>query len=133
MTVSAGDCSVRPTWAGYALTLGDVPAIFPVNYLYSEDSIWFRTGAGVKLDAAEAGQTIAFEVDDVDHAEKEAWSVLVIGTPTVVTGSAGDDTGARVPILPWAPDPRDYLVRVRVAFVSGRRISQEHISRRPRE
>ncbi|MGC9960612.1 MAG: pyridoxamine 5'-phosphate oxidase family protein [Acidimicrobiales bacterium] len=115
------------------LILGEVPAVFPVNYFFSDDAIWFRTGPGVKLDAAEAGETVAFEVDDVDHSDEEAWSVLAIGTPSIVTDAAVHEIAARVPLLPWAPDTRDHLVRVNIAFLSGRRISRESTPSRPRE
>ena len=42
------------------------PIILPVRYVYADDAITFRTGAGTKLRAAESGDVLAFEVDAYD-------------------------------------------------------------------
>jgi len=113
-------------WLGrVGLTIGDVPAVFPVNYFFSDDAIWFRTGPGVKLDAAERRETVAFEVDDVDWTKQEAWSVLAIGQSSVVTDATELEKAGDIPVLPWASGRRDHVVRVEVGFVSGRRISHD--------
>ena len=113
-------------WLGrVGLTIGDVPAVFPVNYCFAEEAIWFLSGSGVKLDAAERGETVAFEVDEVDDVNREAWSVLAIGRSSIVTDEAAlESIPRRIPALAWAPPGRDHLVRIELAFVSGRRISQ---------
>lgn len=115
------------------LTLGEVPAVFPVNYCFSDDAIWFLTGPGVKLQAAEAGDTVAFEVDKVDEGLRDAWSVLVIGTSAVATGDSRTEHADRVPVLPWATAEHDHLVRIGADFVSGRRISKSAQQHPPRE
>ncbi|MGO8875785.1 MAG: pyridoxamine 5'-phosphate oxidase family protein [Acidimicrobiales bacterium] len=115
------------------LTVGEVPAVFPVNYCFSDEAIWFLTGPGVKLQAAEAGDTVAFEVDEVDERARDAWSVLVIGTSTVATGLSRTEHAARVPVLPWTAAERNHLVRIGADFVSGRRISQSAQQHPPRE
>ena len=110
-------------WLGrVGLNLGGVPAVFPVNYRYSDGAVWFRTGPGVKLDAAERGDTVAFEVDAVDRPYEEGWSVLAVG-PSAVVVDPGEDAILDVPVRPWSPGRRDFLVRVVVDFISGRRIS----------
>jgi len=106
------------------LTIGAVPAVFPVNYCFDDEAIWFLSGAGVKLDAAERGDTLAFEVDEVDDGKREAWSVLAIGPSSVVTDAAGVAKSRRVSALAWAPAGRDHLVRIGLEFVSGRRLGQ---------
>lgn len=37
-----------------AVTVGALPAVFPVNYCLVDSRVYFRTGAGTKLDAATA-------------------------------------------------------------------------------
>jgi|HubBroStandDraft_1064217.scaffolds.fasta_scaffold31191_3 hypothetical protein len=111
-------------WLGrLGLCRGGVPAIFPVNYHFTDGAVWFRTGPGVKLDAAEQGDTVAFEADSAGGPDEEAWSVLAIGPASVVV-DPGEEAMLDVPVRPWAPGRRDFLVRVVVDFVSGLRISQ---------
>jgi len=45
-----------------AVTIGAVPAVFPVNFRLVDRSIVFRTGTGTKLDAAVRHAVVAFEV-----------------------------------------------------------------------
>src|SRR5687768_11329890 len=55
------------------------PMIFPVNYTVSDDTIVFRTlPYGVIANNAHEAE-VAFEVDDLDEAMHEGWSVLATG------------------------------------------------------
>jgi uncharacterized protein len=111
-------------WFGrVGLCVDGVPAVLPVNYHFADGTIWYRTGQGVKLDAARRGETVAFEVDGVDRVYEEGWSVLAVGPSSVVV-SPDEEQLLSVPIRPWAPGRRDFLVRIDVDFVSGRRISR---------
>lgn len=104
------------------LTIGALPAIFPVNYAIADGAIVFRTAPGSKLAAASAGTVVAFEVDDYERADRSGWSVLVIGPSEVV-----HDLDATFRVLdsgldPWAGGGRTSIVRIRPELVSGRRI-----------
>ena len=101
-----------------ALSIGALPAIFPVNYQMVGGDIIFRTGEGVKRRAALAGTVVGFEVDRIDPARQQGWSVLVIGMATEITGEAPENLTAS----PWAAGERPHWVRVRPEFISGRRI-----------
>lgn len=105
-----------------AVSIGSLPAIFPVNYGFVDGSIVFRTAPGSKLAAASAGTVVAFEVDDYERAERSGWSVLVVGRSEVVRdlGTAFKVLTAR--IEPWAGGIRTSIVRIRPELVSGRRI-----------
>src|SRR5215217_5192889 len=48
-----------------ALVDAQGPVIFPVNYVFDQGSVVFRTDAGTKLDAAADATPVAFEVDAV--------------------------------------------------------------------
>jgi nitroimidazol reductase NimA-like FMN-containing flavoprotein (pyridoxamine 5'-phosphate oxidase superfamily) len=104
------------------LTIGALPAIFPVNYRLIDGAIMFRTAPGSKMSAAAVGAVIAFEVDDYQRADRSGWSVLAVGTAQVVDDP---DLAARVDdagLEPFAAGPRTTIVRVEPIFLSGRRL-----------
>lgn len=103
------------------ITVGALPAIFPVNYELWNGDIFFRTGEGTKLRAAANGGVVGFEVDHVEPNTRAGWSVLVIGVADVV--HPDDDAGLpAVPPSPWAGGKRSHLVRIRPEIISGRRL-----------
>jgi nitroimidazol reductase NimA-like FMN-containing flavoprotein (pyridoxamine 5'-phosphate oxidase superfamily) len=104
-----------------AVTIGAVPAIFPVHYRLLEGQIVFSTGDGTDLHTASANTVVAFEVDEVDPAWTSGWSVLVVG----VARELRDDTAIalaldQVPNL-WEPDVAAHVISILPAIVSGRR------------
>ena len=99
-----------------AVTIGALPAIFPVSYHVHGNSIYFRIKGGTKLSAALAHGVVAFEVDLIDPVDRSGWSVQVLGRPRLV--SRLDSFG------PGIGGERDHLVRIDVEMISGRRISQ---------
>jgi len=113
----------RATIGRVAVTIGAVPAVFPVNFGVLDDGmVVFRTGTGTKLDAAMRNAVIAFEVDEVDPAYHEGWSVLVVGVADELRDPEQIDRALRLPLATWAPGTRDHVVGLRPEFVSGRRI-----------
>lgn len=103
------------------ITIGAMPAIFPVNYALLGDVVVFRTGTGTKLRAALANTVVAFEVDEIDRATHSGWSVLVVGLASELTGPERDEALA-LPLEPWAPTGRDHVVAITEDVVSGRRL-----------
>lgn len=98
-------------------------AIFPVNYVYADGHVAIRTAAGTKLDAAVQAE-VAFEIDEVDELMRSGWSVLVKGTGYEVTDSV-DRVSAELralPVEPWAPGERPYLLRIDPVLITGRRV-----------
>ncbi|MEO2109198.1 MAG: pyridoxamine 5'-phosphate oxidase family protein [Actinomycetota bacterium] len=76
MTLLAG----HPTKVGrLAFVDQDYPIVLPVNFRVHRGSVVFRSDTGSKYMAAATGQKVAFEVDDVDEAWQEGWSVLIQG------------------------------------------------------
>lgn len=94
-----------------------LPLILPVNYVLADDALLIRSGPGPKMQAAERGDLVSFEVDDIDEEFRSGWSV-------VVTGKASRVRAGRVPPQdepqPWAPGPRGHLLRISLSRVSGR-------------
>ncbi|MFG2881812.1 DUF1918 domain-containing protein [Streptomyces sp. NPDC048297] len=99
------------------------PAVVPVNYDVVDEAIVFRTAPG-SLPAAAAGLEVAFEVDHLDEAMSQGWSVLAVGPASVVTDP---DAAGRLTRLahstPWAGGERAMWVSVRPTSLTGRRIT----------
>ena len=95
-----------------AVSIGAVPAVFPVNYGVLDGAIVFRTGEGSKLDAAVRNAVVAFEIDEVDPLYHEGWSVLVVGLADEVRDGPLAARAQHLPLKPWAPGPRHHLVAI---------------------
>lgn len=107
------------------ISMGAMPAIFPVNYRFIEGSILFRTSPGSKLCAATEGAVVAFEVDDYDTSRRAGWSVLVVGRAEVVHDLEMTYKVLDAQLEPMAEGNRTSIVRIEPSFVSGRRIVHE--------
>ena len=107
------------------ITMGALPAIFPVNYRWIDGTIVFRTSPGSKLSAALNNCVVAFEVDDYSATDRTGWSVLVVGRASV---SHDLDTTLKVlaaDLVPFADGHRTSIVRIEPGLISGRRIVHE--------
>jgi nitroimidazol reductase NimA-like FMN-containing flavoprotein (pyridoxamine 5'-phosphate oxidase superfamily) len=106
-----------------ALVDAEGPVIFPINYVFDEDSVVFRTDPGTKLDAATDVAPVAFEVDGVDEATRTGWSVVVRGTVAEVSEPDDLERLRTLPLYPWAPGAKARYMRIQPASISGRRIA----------
>ncbi|GGN48535.1 DNA-binding protein [Streptomyces albiflavescens] len=124
--LSPEECRARLSTHGLgrvAVSTPDGPAVIPVNYTVVDDSIVFRT-APDSAPAAAVGTEVAFEVDHVDEAMSQGWSVLVVGPARVVTEpDAARRLADRVHSKPWAGGEREMWVSIRPTRLTGRRIS----------
>jgi uncharacterized protein len=100
-----------------------LPAVELVNFTLDQGEIVIRTDAGGKLAAATRGAVVAFEVDSVDTAAREGWSVTVVGHSRAVTDHEEILRLNKIAPMPWAPGTHDHFIRVSAVFVTGRRIS----------
>ncbi|WP_326655087.1 MULTISPECIES: pyridoxamine 5'-phosphate oxidase family protein [unclassified Streptomyces] len=106
-----------------AVSTPDGPAVVPVNYEVIDDAIAFRT-APDSVPAAAVGTDVAFEVDHMDEAMSQGWSVLVVGPARVVTEpDAVRRLTDRAHTKPWAGGEREMWVSIQPTRVTGRRIS----------
>lgn len=99
------------------------PVAFPVNYTLDGRTVAVRTDPGTKLDWGTLGP-VAFEVDDIDRATHQGWSVLVQGTGRDVTeGVDAWSQGLRSsPLQPWAAGGKDHWIAIASPTITGRRI-----------
>jgi nitroimidazol reductase NimA-like FMN-containing flavoprotein (pyridoxamine 5'-phosphate oxidase superfamily) len=124
--LSADECRAFLGSGGVGRFLFDAdrgPVAVPVNYRMLGDDIVFRTEDGTTLAAAAApGQPVSFEVDHLDEALGEGWSVLVSGQAHVITDRAELDEVKSLEIAPWAGGARQNYIRVAAGQVTGRQI-----------
>ncbi|MFF5497782.1 helix-turn-helix domain-containing protein [Streptomyces aquilus] len=101
---------------------GAAPVVVPVNYSVVDGALVFRTRQD-SVPAQGLDQEVAFEVDRVDDALSQGWSVLVRGRAEAVTDpDAVRHLAERAYSTPWAGEGRDLWMRVELTAVTGRRI-----------
>ncbi|HMA46695.1 MAG TPA: pyridoxamine 5'-phosphate oxidase family protein [Frankiaceae bacterium] len=96
------------------------PTILPVNYVLDGDRIVIRSGPGPKLDAADRGDVVAFEVDQLDPAGRTGWSVVAVGAARRLRTVGEQARAAALPLRPWAPGPRSYFIQITPGRLTGR-------------
>jgi transcriptional regulator with XRE-family HTH domain len=105
-----------------AVSTPDGPAVVPVNYEVVDGTIAYRT-APDSAPAAAVGTEAAFEVDHVDEAMSQGWSVLAVGPARVVTEpDAVRRLSERAHTKPWPGGQREMWVSIRPTRITGRRI-----------
>jgi transcriptional regulator with XRE-family HTH domain len=104
------------------------PVAFPVNYKMEGDDVVFRTtdGSGGPVaflrQAPASGRKVAFDVDHLDDALAEGWSVLLSGSARIITDKDELDRAKALGIEPWAGPDLDVYVRLTPDEITGRRI-----------
>ncbi|WP_329372623.1 pyridoxamine 5'-phosphate oxidase family protein [Streptomyces sp. NBC_01483] len=124
--LSPEECRARLSTHGLgrvAVSTAGGPAVVPVNYEVVDDAIVFRT-APDSAPAAAVGTDVAFEVDHVDEAMSQGWSVLAVGPARAETEpDAVRRLADRAHSKPWAGGARELWVSIRPTQLTGRRIS----------
>jgi nitroimidazol reductase NimA-like FMN-containing flavoprotein (pyridoxamine 5'-phosphate oxidase superfamily) len=104
------------------------PAVLPVNYQWHDGAIVFRTAQHSALDEdlqtgiAGGEYKVAFEIDEIDTAGRQGWSVLIQGPAHHVT-EAERDAAIEAGVEPWPAGDRELFVRIIPTHITGRRIS----------
>jgi nitroimidazol reductase NimA-like FMN-containing flavoprotein (pyridoxamine 5'-phosphate oxidase superfamily) len=101
--------------------------VLPVNCVFAQDAVLFRTSPGSALDRLGSGHVVAFEADQVDPIAESGWSVLVRGTATHVTDSDQLAAIAESAMHPWAPGRRDDWIAIHVERITGRIIRRHRL------
>jgi transcriptional regulator with XRE-family HTH domain len=98
------------------------PVVLPVNFAVVAGTIVIRTAEGTAVDG-HADEQAAFEVDHIDEALSQGWSVLVRGRAHRVAHPAELQIVRRdATIWPWPGGDRDVYVRIVPETITGRRI-----------
>ena len=98
------------------------PVAIPVNFRIFEGDIVFRTAPSTQPAARAGQQRVTFEVDHIDDALREGWSVLVSGRSRVVSDPAELAELQALGLRPWAAGHRNAYIRITPEEVTGRRI-----------
>jgi hypothetical protein len=101
------------------------PVILPVNYVVASGGIVFRVGRGTLLEE-HAQDRVAFEVDHIDDALCQGWSVLVSGDAHAVLapGELRRLRGVADP-HPWPAGDHDIWVRIVPCRITGRHVEAQ--------
>jgi len=129
--LSAEECLklISPDGVGrIGFTTPSGPVVLPVNYTMHQEAILFRTAFGGPMDEdlnsgiEDLEFKVAFEVDHIDTATREGWSILVQGPAHRV--SAEDELAAVRDSAPesWAGGERRLYIRIAPVQLTGRRI-----------
>jgi nitroimidazol reductase NimA-like FMN-containing flavoprotein (pyridoxamine 5'-phosphate oxidase superfamily) len=108
----------------------DGPTVLPVNYTMDGRAVLFRTAFGGPMDKdlstgiRGVELKIAFEVDHIDTAAREGWSVLIQGAAHRVSEEELATLSSPV-AEPWAGGERRLYIRVDPVQLTGRRIRHE--------
>ena len=106
------------------------PAVLPVNYRLHDGAVLFRTAEHSPLDEdlrtgiAGAEYQVAFEIDDIDAATRQGWSVLIQGPAHHVGPGPERDAALGAGVEPWPAGERELFVRVTPSRITGRRIGR---------
>lgn len=99
------------------------PDIVPVNYVLWRGDILIRSGPGPKAQAAERGDLVAFEVDDVDESTGTGRSVVVYGPLRRLHPQERSRLPAEALPRPFAAGPRHHVLRLTAKRIDGRVLS----------
>jgi nitroimidazol reductase NimA-like FMN-containing flavoprotein (pyridoxamine 5'-phosphate oxidase superfamily) len=103
---------------GFAAADGIV--MLPVNFAVTGKTIIFRTAPDTLL-ALYANGPVSFEVDHLDQALGEGWSILIQGRAHKVEDEDSVKClEGRTHLQSWAGGARDVYVRITPARISGR-------------
>jgi nitroimidazol reductase NimA-like FMN-containing flavoprotein (pyridoxamine 5'-phosphate oxidase superfamily) len=97
------------------------PVAFPVNFVFAGGAVIFRTSDAM---VDRISGVVAFEVDQIDEAMSDGWSVLVRGHAGLIEDPEERGAVARLGIEPWAGGARLNLVRIAPFEMTGRVIVQ---------
>ena len=106
-----------------ALNVGNRLDIYPVNFVYSNGDIFFRTAPGTKLLELTIHTDVVFEVDG--HTDYDAWSVVARGVAERLERDAQIEEAYGLPLEPWIPTVKMNWVRVHITQISGRYFRRE--------
>jgi nitroimidazol reductase NimA-like FMN-containing flavoprotein (pyridoxamine 5'-phosphate oxidase superfamily) len=102
--------------------------VLPVNYKLHDGSILFRTSQDSPTDEdlrtgiAHAEYEVAFEIDHINPATREGWSVLINGPAHHVTSEAERAAVLESGVEPWPAGSREHAISITPIRITGRRL-----------
>jgi nitroimidazol reductase NimA-like FMN-containing flavoprotein (pyridoxamine 5'-phosphate oxidase superfamily) len=99
------------------------PVALPVNFKTLAGDVIFRSADDGEVSAITFGEPVSFEVDRIDDAMREGWSVLATGTVHPVQAVEQIHEVEALRIEPWAGGERHTYFRLSVTQLTGKRIN----------
>lgn len=100
-----------------------LPAVRLATFFVERDSLVLATAEDDRYRAAERGDVVAFEADEVDQANRLGWRVTVVGRLSPIDP---ETAAPLIPLLPrraWTPVGAHQLVRLTIESYDGRRLA----------
>jgi nitroimidazol reductase NimA-like FMN-containing flavoprotein (pyridoxamine 5'-phosphate oxidase superfamily) len=122
--VEALDLLSTVSYGRVVFTRNALPAIRPVNHVLDDGEVIIRTRLSAKLTiAVDPGTVVAYEVDQIDPAQRIGWSVVVTGVARQITEP---DRLSRYEQLlqPWVDLAMDVAIGIQTDLVTGFRFGQ---------
>jgi hypothetical protein len=123
-SLTSGQCEDHLAGGGVGrviLSTGAGPVAYPVNFVFADGAVIFRTSDAMTADIS---GIVAFEVDHIDEAMSEGWSVLVRGHARRIEAPDERRIAGGLEIEPWAGGNRPNLIRIAPFEMTGRVIVQ---------
>ena len=125
-TMTAADCQQHLADGGIGRFLfvepGRGPVAIPVNFRMDSGDVVFRTSSAGSISAGMHERRVSFDVDHLDDALGEGWSVLITGKAHIITDPDELSRAQALHIEPWAGGDRPVYVRLTASQITGRRI-----------
>jgi nitroimidazol reductase NimA-like FMN-containing flavoprotein (pyridoxamine 5'-phosphate oxidase superfamily) len=126
-TLSQDECRAHLSAGGVGrivFSTATGPVALPVNFVSPNADVIFRTVESVAT-AVELEETVSFEVDRIDDAMSEGWSVLATGNPYRVENPQERHELEILDVEPWAGGVRNVFMWIATETLSGRVIVQQ--------
>ncbi|GAB97951.1 nitroimidazol reductase NimA-like FMN-containing flavoprotein (pyridoxamine 5'-phosphate oxidase superfamily) [Kineosphaera limosa] len=105
--------------ARLAFAIAGEPEIVPINYVVSDERIYFRTAEGSKLLGLTINARVALETDRV--GDGVATSVIVHGTARELQTIDELEWAEALPLRTWVPTRKVHFVEITPDELTGRR------------
>jgi nitroimidazol reductase NimA-like FMN-containing flavoprotein (pyridoxamine 5'-phosphate oxidase superfamily) len=105
------------------LSTGSGPIAVPVNFVFTGGAVVLRTSDAM---TAKVSGVVAFEVDHIDEAMSEGWSVLLRGHARLIEDPEERAVAAQPDLEPWAGGTRLNVISIEPFEITGRVIVQRH-------
>ena len=112
---------VEKDFGRLAVSIGDQPEIFPINYTTVEGGVLLRTAEGTKLFGVTVNNRVAFEIDD--YGATDGWSVVIKGRARALETAADIAEAEEASLVPWIPTVKRNFIRIDADQISGRRVT----------
>jgi nitroimidazol reductase NimA-like FMN-containing flavoprotein (pyridoxamine 5'-phosphate oxidase superfamily) len=125
VTISEKECEEYLAGGGVGRVIfrsAERPVALPVNFKMLGDDVIFRSENDGEVSGIASEEPVSFEVDRIDDAMREGWSVLASGTVHPVGAAVQMREVEGLGIDPWAGGDRHTYFRLSVTKLTGKRI-----------